>query len=61
MDVLCEEAERFASARGVAERELRERLMRRRRALRLGRRRRRFTRSIRRRLGAALGRGVQLS
>jgi hypothetical protein len=58
MAALCEEAQRFAGQRSEAQRALRSRLTRQRRALRLGRRGRRLRRSIRWRLGAALGRGI---
>jgi hypothetical protein len=58
MAVLCEEARRWAGERGLTERQLRASLARRRRPLRLARRGRRLTRSLRWRLGAALGRGV---
>jgi hypothetical protein len=55
---LREEAERWADRRGPAERQLRERLARRRRPLRLARRSRLLSQTLRRRLGAALGRGA---
>ncbi len=55
---LREEAERWADRRGPAERQLRARLARRRRPLRLARRSRMVSKTLRRRLGAALGRGV---
>jgi hypothetical protein len=53
---LCEEAERWATRRGAGERELRERLARRRPPLRIARRARAWTRAYRPRVGAMLGR-----
>jgi hypothetical protein len=53
---LREEAERWAAQRGAAERQLRVRLARRRRPLRLARRSRVLAKTLRRHLGAALGR-----
>jgi hypothetical protein len=54
--VLRDEADRWAASRGAGERELRERLARRRVPLRPGRRGRSLLRSTRRRAGALLGR-----
>lgn len=54
--VLREEAELWAARRGAGERELRERLARRRAPLRIPRRARAWTRTSRRRVGAMLGR-----
>ncbi|HYM53868.1 MAG TPA: hypothetical protein VES97_00790 [Solirubrobacteraceae bacterium] len=54
--VLREEADRWASRRGAPERELRERLARRRAPLRIARRGRTWSRTARRRVGAMLGR-----
>ncbi len=54
--VLCEEAELWAARRGPRERELRNRLARRRTPLRIARRGRAWRRTGRRRAGAMLGR-----
>jgi hypothetical protein len=53
---LCREAELWAARRGAPERQLRERLTRRRPPLRIARRRRAWSRTGRRRVGAMLGR-----